>query len=209
MKADGIDVASGSKTFSFFSINSSHRKLIGMWTLVNEDDVFELTWDGVGGKLTAELLILRKTSFVLDFVPDDDPSGDSSSTHLFASFGPWHTAVIRSINGPLTSNAFLMVSVSSKRFTLIPVNGNFPCLKEEYRLVIICFEPSNRGDRIYLVNERAHSLTNTQYEQSLWKQYEISISMIRTNSHAAHVNDITQRSQLLSLPIPNWPSQYL
>lgn len=80
--------------------------------------------------MTAELLILRKTSFDLDFDVDDDPSGESKSTHLFASFSPWHTAVIRSINGPLTSNAFLMVSVSSSRFTVMPVNGNFPYANE-------------------------------------------------------------------------------
>lgn len=79
----------------------------------------------------AELLILRNTSFDLVFnADDDDPSGESSSTHLFASLGPWHTAVIRSINGPLTSNAFLMVSVSSNRFTVMPVNGNLPYANE-------------------------------------------------------------------------------
>lgn len=86
----------------------------------------------MGGKLTAELLMLRKTSFDLDFDADDDPSGESNSTHLFASLGPWQTAVIRSINGPLTSNAFLIDSVSSSRFTVMPVNGNFPYERQPF-----------------------------------------------------------------------------
>lgn len=54
-------------------------------------------------------------------------SGDKSSTHLLASFGPWHTAVIFSMSGPSISNAFFIVSVSSNLVTTIPVNGNFPC----------------------------------------------------------------------------------
>lgn len=50
----------------------------------------------------------------------------NNSTHLLASLGPWHTATIRSIKGLLISKAFLKVSLSSKRFTTIPVKGNLP-----------------------------------------------------------------------------------
>lgn len=57
---------------------------------------------------------------------DDIGSGESNSTHLFASFGPWHTATILSIKFPLISKAFFIVSVSSKRCTIIPVNGSLP-----------------------------------------------------------------------------------
>lgn len=77
------------------------------------------------GDDTAELLIFFNDSF--DFgLNDAIGSGDNSSTHLFASLGPWHTAVIRSISGPLISNAFFIVSVSSNRVMMIPVSGSLP-----------------------------------------------------------------------------------
>lgn len=50
----------------------------------------------------------------------------SNSTHLLASCGPWHTAVMHSINGPLISKAFFSVSVSSRRVTIMPVSGSLP-----------------------------------------------------------------------------------
>lgn len=50
----------------------------------------------------------------------------NKSTHLSASAGPWHTAIMASMSVPWISNAFFMLSVSSSRRTAMFVNGSLP-----------------------------------------------------------------------------------
>lgn len=153
----------------------------------------------------AELLMFLLNSLARKFIDDPFESDESNSTHLLASFGPWQTAVILSMNVPVISKAFFIESVSSSRLTVMPASGSFP-YKSTVALFFLRDVHSNQG---YLINKCAHPLAHAQNQQIVRKQNEIAVSMIRTHCNAAHVNDVAQSAQFGTLPIADGTRQYL
>jgi hypothetical protein len=55
----------------------------------------------------------------------------------------------------------------------------------------------------YLINESTHPSRHSKDEQISGKQYQVAITVVWSDCHTAHVQNITKRDNILPFPVPH------